>query len=104
MRIYRWQDDDGYSRQVLLRNNDLDDNKKYGIPFDPPSLEDFSIPEEVRKDLHNELVDRGLISQADVLAQQSGVTGAVEKIGRRHNLNQTEVRQLRRNLLLAYRR
>ena len=104
MRLYRWLDDDGYLRQVLLRNDDLDDNKDYGIPFDPPSLTEFNIPEAVKKDLHNELVDRGLISQADVLAQQSGVTGAVEKIGRRHNLKQTEVRQLRRDLLIAYRR
>jgi len=77
-----------------------------GIPLDPPSLADVGIPEEVKRDLHNELLTRGLITWADVQAQpqQNGVTGTVRVVARRHDLSEPETRALRRTVLAAYRR
>lgn len=104
MKLVKWTDDNGYLRQAMLRTSDLDDNKEYGIPLDPPDLSEFGIPEEIRLDLHNELVKRKLVTWLDVQAQQDGVTATVRYIAKRHDLSQSETRQLRRDLLMAYRR
>lgn len=105
MRLVQWTDEDGYHRQSLLRDEDGDDEAIYGIPLDPPSLAEMTgIPEEVKRDLHNELVARKLITWADVLAQQSGVTGVVKAIASRHNLSGQMARDVRRALLTEYRR
>ena len=105
MKLVRWTDEDGYTRQVLTRSTSTDEQAiQFGIPLDPPSLAEFSIPEAVKKDIHNELIARDLVSWADVLAQQSGVTALVGVVARRHQLNRWEARQLRRDLLSAFRR
>lgn len=105
MRLIQWTDEDGYRHRSLVRDEDSDDEANHGIPLDPPSLAEMtSIPEEVKRDLHNELVARGLFTWADVLAQQSGVTGVAKAIASRHNLSGQEARQLRRLVLAEYRR
>jgi hypothetical protein len=104
MKLVTWTDEDGFNHQSLLRSDDPDEMAIYGIPLDPPDLAECSIPEEVRKGLHNELLSRGLISWADVMAQQDGVTATVQKVARRHNLKSDETRSLRRCVLALYRR
>jgi hypothetical protein len=104
MRLVQWLDDDGYRRQSLVRDDDPDDMAEYGIPLDPPSLAELDIPEEVRLDLHNELSARGLLTWDDVLAQQNGVTGVVKAVASRHNLDEPDMRALRRAVLVLYRR
>lgn len=107
MRLVQWTDDNGYHHQSLLRDEDNDGEAIYGIPLDPPSLAEMTgIPEEVKRDLHNELVARGLFTWADVLAQarQDGVTGAVKRVASQHDLSEQTVHDVRRALLTEYRR
>lgn len=104
MRLVQWTDDDDYQRQSLIRDDDPDDSALYGIPLDPPSLADVDIPAEVKRDLHNDLSARGLLTWVDVLAQQDGVTGVVKHIARKHNLSVQQARDLKRTLIALYRR
>jgi len=104
MRIVKWTDEDGYTRQALLRDSDPDEMAACGIPLDPPKPAVDGIPGEVLRDLHNELVARGLVTWHDVLAQQSGVTATVMLVARRHNLSNEDSGRLRRATLIAYRR
>ncbi|NIM52297.1 MAG: hypothetical protein GTO22_24140 [Gemmatimonadales bacterium] len=104
MRLIQWLDDDGYRRQSLVRDDDPDDMAEYGIPLDPPSLAELDIPEEVKRDLHNELSVRGLLTWTDVMAQQNGVTGVVKAVAGQHDLSEPDTRALRRAVLALYRR
>lgn len=76
MRTVIWEDRNGYQRASLIRDGDPDDAAEHGIPVDPPNLDRISW-EEVQRDLHNELVRRGLFTHKDVQRQQRGVTASI---------------------------
>ena len=76
MRIVIQKDRFGYKRAYWVKNEDSDDMAEEGIPLSPPDL-DLLEWEEVKKDLHNMLVDRGLFTWMDVQREQNGVTAAV---------------------------
>lgn len=99
MRVYAYQDDDGYLRQVLLRDKDPDDST-LGIPLEPPDLSGLKLPEASRRDLHNTLVGRGLFTWADVVAQQNALTASAGMVARKHNL--PNLSELRRSLIALY--
>jgi len=103
MRIVTWTDADGYTRRALLRDSDPDeDAARIGVPLSPPNLDGLNLPENAKRDLHNDLMARGLLTWADVLLQQSGLTGCARFIGRRHGLNAGQVSELRRQLIAVY--
>jgi hypothetical protein len=60
-----------------------------GVRLDPPDIEQIDW-EAVKRDLHNALIDQGLITQLDISRQQSGITSAI-------------LGAVRRRLLLLYR-
>lgn len=78
MKKVTWVDRDGKKRAALVRDEDDESVaiEGHGIPLDPPdvSVLDWN---EVARDLHNSLVDRGLISKEDVIRSKAGVNGAV---------------------------
>ncbi len=66
----------GYKRAWLVKDEDPDELAEQGIPLTPPDL-DLIEWEEVKKDLNNILVERGLFTWKDVQRSQNGVTSAV---------------------------
>ena len=82
MKIVQWTDDLGYQHRSLLRDSDPDHLAPQGIPQDPPDLSHLDWG-ELKRALHNELVDRGLTTWADVQRSQDGVTAAVAKVLKR---------------------
>jgi hypothetical protein len=73
---------DGYLNAYLVR--DIDSEKmaeEIGIPINPPDL--CVILDNAKKELHNELVNRGLFNFDDVQKAQSGITEAILTVLRR---------------------
>jgi len=75
MRRVTWTDDRGYKHSSLVRDEDSDDMASYGVLQDPPNLDELDW-EGVKRDLHNYLVDAGLISWRDV-QERTGLRGAI---------------------------
>jgi hypothetical protein len=73
-----WQDAAGKRHIALVRDGDDEETarKGYGIPVDPPDVEQIDWS-GVARDLHNELLARDLITKDDVVRSQTGVTGAI---------------------------
>ena len=76
MRRVIWEDRNGYTRASLIRDGDPDESAEHGIPVDPPSLDRIDF-EEVKRDLHNELVRRGIFTYKDVQREQRAITASV---------------------------
>lgn len=76
MRIVPWTDSNGYRHQSLVREGDPDSAAETGIPNDPPDMDDLDW-DEIKRDLHNRLVEAGLITWRDVQRSQNGLTGIV---------------------------
>lgn len=76
MRMVITTDRRGYKRAWWVVDEDPDELAEEGIPLNPPDL-DLLEWEEVKKSLHNMLVERGLFTWMDVQRAQSGVTGAI---------------------------
>lgn len=82
MRMVKWTDENGYMHRSLLKDSEGDDMAPLTAPQDPPlvSLLDW---DEIKRDLHNTLVIRGLFDYKDLTAQQNGVTGAILSVMKR---------------------
>ena len=76
MKLVQWTDSEGYVRQSYIRDDDPDDMAEKGIRHEPPDLSRIDWG-DVERDLHNELVKRGLISWGDVQAQQNTLEPAI---------------------------
>lgn len=86
MRIVVVEDRLGYKRAYWVKNEDPDDMAEEGLPLNPPNL-DFLEWEEVKRDLHNMLVDRGLFTWMDVQKAQNGVTSSILGAMRKRLIN-----------------
>lgn len=77
MRLAKWIDADGRKRQAWVKDGTpVSEVESAGIYAGPPDI-DLIDWESVKRDLHNQLVERGLFSMDDVVAAQTGITGAV---------------------------
>jgi hypothetical protein len=76
MRIVVWTDESGFKHRSLIRDDDDDHFAPYGIPLDPPDLRHLDWDNLIRE-LHNLLVDKGISTWDDVQASQTGVTSSV---------------------------
>jgi len=75
MRLVKWTDKRGYKHRSLVRDDDPDEMGPQGILQDPPSLDELDW-EAIKMDLHNNLVDIGLISWRNV-QEVRGLRGAI---------------------------
>jgi hypothetical protein len=79
MRLVIWMDDEGYKRRSLVRDNDPDSLAPAGVPCDPPDLDRLDW-DELKRQLHNILVDRGLSTWEEVMVSQNGVTSSIVSV------------------------
>ena len=69
-----WVDSKGYKHHSLIRDDF--DMPEEGILRDPPDIQ--SLPwEDIKRDIHNHLVNMGLYTYQDLMRVQNGVTGAI---------------------------
>lgn len=77
MRVITWTDDEGYRHRAYIRDGDREDRPDLGVPADIPDLDALDW-QAVKRDLHNILTDRGLVTWADVQASQNGIHSAIQ--------------------------
>lgn len=82
MKILIYEDENGYLRRSLVKDNDT--TPEYGIPQNIPNLDNLDW-NEIKKELHNELTRIGLITWADV--QRGNLIPIVNKIFKRRLIN-----------------
>lgn len=70
-----WEDVNGRPRVSILRDTDPEDKPEIGIPVEPPPIE--SIIRDAAPEIQNELVRCGILTYADLTANQNGLTGIV---------------------------
>lgn len=71
------KDDRGWKHAHLIKNQDPESLAQViGIPSDPPDLSQLDW-NQIRRDLHNALIDRELFTWADVQKAQTGISSAI---------------------------
>ena len=86
MRRVIWQDEMGYMRASILRDDDPDDMARAGIPVETINLDDLDW-DWLKRELHNTLVQSGLFTWDDVQRKQNGVTSAIQRVFKRSVVN-----------------
>lgn len=94
MKVVIYVDEEGYKRQVLLR--DQDNDPRLGIPQEPPDINALDW-EAIKRDLHNQLVDRKLMSWADVQKAQNGISASITAALKRELINLYRVDPMEEN-------
>lgn len=89
MREVAWMDRHGYKHVSLIRDTDPDDMAEQGIPLAPPNVDRINW-EEVKRELHNALIDHRMFGWQDVQRAQNALTGILVAV-------------LKRKLVLLYR-
>lgn len=79
MKLIKWTDRRGFRHLSWLRDGDDEGMAAQGIPNDPPDLGVFDW-EELRRELHNWLVDNGLVSWADLQKQPMALTSCLHAV------------------------
>jgi hypothetical protein len=60
----------------MLRDSDRDENARKGIPVPMPDVNKLDW-DAIKRDLHNELVSRGIYTWHDAQAVQDGIVGSI---------------------------
>jgi len=78
MRLVEWKDDDGWKHLAWVRDSDPDAMavQGRGISADPVDITELDWG-AIKRDLHNQLVNRRLSNFQDVQNQRNGLRGAV---------------------------
>ena len=80
MRTVVYEDGRGRKRARMIRDDDdVEQAAAIGIPMDPPDVDRIDW-ELVRADLHNLLVDRGLLSWDHVVESQNGLESVCKQV------------------------
>lgn len=82
MKLVKWTDKRGYKHLSLLRDDDPDSMAPHGIRRDPPDINQLDW-QQIKKDLHNALVERKLSDWRDVQRSKDGITSAILGVLRR---------------------
>jgi len=83
MRIVEWQDRLGKKRRSMIRDEDPDSMAEHGLPLDPPNIELMDW-EQIKIDLHNALLDRGIVTWDDVTMQQTALQSSAITALKKH--------------------
>jgi hypothetical protein len=76
MRQVTYKDRNGYLRVSLIRDTDPEDMAPKGLPVGPPDFELIDW-EEVKRQLSNLLVERGILTYTDIQHNPSAVSSCV---------------------------
>jgi hypothetical protein len=78
MKIIKWTDADGWNHESLVReiDNPQDAIQGRGVKRDPPDIKRLDW-EQIKRDLHNILLAKGVVSYADIQQKQTGLNQAV---------------------------
>ena len=76
----------GYDRAYLCTDDMSDDEAEQGIPQTPPDL-DLVEWEEVKKQLNNILVNRGIFTYADICNAQNAISSACKSVMKNRIVN-----------------
>lgn len=79
MRLVEWTDRHGYKHKSLILDSDPDYKAPEGVLQDPPDVRQLDW-DEIQRDLHNALVERGLLTWTDVQREQNGLSGAISAV------------------------
>lgn len=79
MRLVRFTDRGGWKHLAMVRDADPDSIAPEGLRLDPPDIRQLDW-EGIIQELHNGLVDAGLINWEDVQRQQNGLSGVVQRV------------------------
>jgi len=77
MKLVEWKDQEGYMRRRSVKNGDPQELWGLGIPEESPSMELLNW-DDIKRDIHNQLMSRKLYTFHDVQRSQNGVTAAVQ--------------------------
>lgn len=83
MKIVLWTDRRGWRHRSLVRDSDPEEAAPSGILQDPPDLREGVDWEAVARDLHNHLVDHGVMTWKDLQKDQSLSAGIQAALRRR---------------------
>ena len=81
MKIVNWTDTGGFRHRAIVHDNQTEHDAPNGIPLDPPDLDRMDW-EGVRRELHNALLDHGILDWMDYQQHNNIVniiTGAVKR-------------------------
>lgn len=76
MKLVEYTDVEGRRWKTLLPDSAPDSEAPRGVPYGPPSLEPLELPLEVEVRLHNGLVERGLLTKADLRGHEDHIAHA----------------------------
>lgn len=79
MRRIKWTDPNGWIRCAMIRDSDPDESASKGIPCDPPDVNLIDW-EAVKRDLHNLLTERELITMADIYRKSEHIRSATQAV------------------------
>lgn len=75
MNLIQWTDEEtGYLHQAWMRNGDKDPTK--GIAHDPPDINRLDW-DQIKRNIHNALVNQGLVTWEDIQAKQNAIGGII---------------------------
>jgi len=77
LKIVNWTDSDGFNHRSLLKDSDHDSLAPRGIPQDPPDVRRLNW-RAIQKNIHNELLNRGLLTFEDVQERGNEVSAVIK--------------------------
>jgi len=86
MKIAEWTDGRGYRHKSILRDSDPDSAAPLGVPCDPPNL-DLLDWEELKRELHNHLLDLDLTSWDKMAKHDGAIASAIRRTFKRPLVN-----------------
>jgi len=79
MKLVKWTDHDGYKHLSWLKDNEPETNAKNGLSHDPPDVNRIDW-EQVKRELHNAMVDKELQSWDDIQKHQTALTSITASV------------------------
>jgi hypothetical protein len=74
-----WTDDKGWKHASIVKDDAKPKDYPMGLPSDPPDINQINW-ENVKRDLHNLFIDRGLYSWSDIQKPSAGFENAIRGI------------------------
>lgn len=83
MRLVEWTDTNGWKHLSWIKDNDKPEQAQNGLRHDPPDVNRIHW-EEVKKELHNAMVDKKLENWQDIQKHQAALTSITASVIKRH--------------------